>query len=183
MRSVLSILVFCLLFPALATADSFERSFEENKKLLYSLDSLLAHQDVFVKVKEERIMQLKKQYNQVKDVKELYAMNRMIYLEYWVYDADSALHYINKNGFYFTPSVRNDSLYAMKDAKSPQSSSTFQGLTNAVSLFIEIRGIGLGRTCFARRAECGFLVRTGVREWLCQFRGGSYGVWERVADI
>ncbi len=30
----------------------------------------------------------------------------------------------------------------MKDAKSPQSSSTFQGLTNAVSLFIEIRGIG-----------------------------------------
>lgn len=97
MRSVLSILVFCFLFPALATADSFERSFEENKKLLYSLDSLLAHQDVFVKVKEERIMQLKKQYNQVKDVKELYAMNRMIYLEYRVYDADSALHYINKN--------------------------------------------------------------------------------------
>lgn len=60
--------------------------------------------------------------------------------------------------FYFTPSIRNDSLYVVKDAKSPQSSSTFQGLTNAVSLFIEIRGIGLGRTCFTRRAECGFLV-------------------------
>lgn len=42
-------------------------------------------------------MQLKKQHSQVKDVKELYAMNRMIYLEYRVYDADSALHYINKN--------------------------------------------------------------------------------------
>ena len=52
------------------------------------------------------------------------------------------------SGFYFTPSVRNDSLYAMKDAKSPQSSSTFQGLTNAVSLFIEIRGIGLGKSVF-----------------------------------
>lgn len=63
-----------------------------------------------------------------------------------------------RSGFYFTPSIRNDSLYAVKDAKSPQSSSTFQGLTNAVSLFIEIRGIGLGRTCFARRAACGFLV-------------------------
>jgi len=62
------------------------------------------------------------------------------------------------SGFYFTPSIRNDSLYAVKDAKSPQSSSTFQALTNAVSLFIEIRGIGLGRTSFARRAECGFLV-------------------------
>lgn len=63
-----------------------------------------------------------------------------------------------RSGFYFTPNVKNDSLYAVKDGKSPQSSSTFQGLTNAVSLFIEIRGIGLGRTCFARRAECGFIV-------------------------
>lgn len=63
-----------------------------------------------------------------------------------------------RSGFYFTPSVRNDSLFAVKDAKSPQSSSTFQGLTNTISLFIEIRGIGLGRTCFARRTECGFLV-------------------------
>ena len=52
----------------------------------------------------------------------------------------------------------------MKDAKSPQSSSTFQGLTNAVSLFIEIRGIGLGRACFARRAECGFLVSRSLLE-------------------
>ena len=68
------------------------------------------------------------------------------------------------SGFYFTPNVRNDSLYAMKDAKSPQSSSTFQGLTNAVSLFIEIRGIGLGRACFARRAECGFLVSRSLLE-------------------
>ena len=52
----------------------------------------------------------------------------------------------------------------MKDAKSPQSSSTFQGLTNAVSLFIEIRGIGLGKACFARRAECGFLVSRNLLE-------------------
>ena len=68
------------------------------------------------------------------------------------------------SGFYFTPSIKNDSLYAAKDAKSPQSSSTFQGLTNAVSLFIEIRGIGLGRTSFARRAECGFLVSRSILE-------------------
>jgi hypothetical protein len=65
--------------------------------LLHSLDSLLEQQDLFVRVKEERIKQLKMQYSRVKDVKELYAMNRMVYLEYRVYDADSALHYINKN--------------------------------------------------------------------------------------
>lgn len=65
--------------------------------MLHSLDSLLEQQDLFVRVKEERIKQLKMQYSRVKDVKELYAMNRMVYLEYRVYDADSALHYINKN--------------------------------------------------------------------------------------
>lgn len=68
------------------------------------------------------------------------------------------------SGFYFTPNIQNDSLYAIKDAKSPQSSSTYQGLTNAVSLFIEIRGIGLGRTSFARRAECGFVVSRSLLE-------------------
>ena len=68
------------------------------------------------------------------------------------------------SGFYFTPHIKNDSLYAMKDAKSPQSSSTYQGLTNTVSLFIEIRGIGLGRTSFARRADCGFQVSRSLLE-------------------
>ena len=78
-------------------ADTSKHALEENRKLLHSLDSLLEQQDLFVRVKEERIKQLKMQYSRVKDVKELYAMNRMVYLEYRVYDADSALHYINKN--------------------------------------------------------------------------------------
>lgn len=97
MKSGLFILIVCLLFPAYACADTSKHALEENRKLLHSLDSLLEQQDLFVRVKEERIQQLKMQYSRVKDVKELYAMNRMIYLEYRVYDADSALHYINKN--------------------------------------------------------------------------------------
>lgn len=84
-------------FPAYVCADTSKHALEENRKLLHSLDSLLEQQDLFVRVKEERIKQLKMQYSRVKDVKELYAMNRMVYLEYRVYDADSALHYINKN--------------------------------------------------------------------------------------
>lgn len=75
---------------------------------------------------------------------------------------DEAERELNDNGytsgFYFTPRFANGGLSAAKDAKSPQSSSTFQALTNAVSLFIEIRGIGLGRTSFTRRAECGYLI-------------------------
>ena len=97
MKSDLFILIICLLFPAYVCADTSKHALEENRKLLHSLDSLLEQQDLFVRVKEERIKQLKMQYSRVKDVKELYAMNRMVYLEYRVYDADSALHYINKN--------------------------------------------------------------------------------------
>lgn len=97
MKSDLFILIVCLLFSAYACADTSKHALEENRKLLHSLDSLLEQQDLFVRVKEERIKQLKMQYSRVKDVKELYAMNRMVYLEYRVYDADSALHYINKN--------------------------------------------------------------------------------------
>lgn len=97
MKSGLFILIVCLLFPAYVCADTSKHALEENRKLLHSLDSLLEQQDLFVIVKEERIKQLKMQYSRVKDVKELYAMNRMVYLEYRVYDADSALHYINKN--------------------------------------------------------------------------------------
>ena len=97
MKSGLFILIVWLLFPAYVCADTSKHALEENRKLLHSLDSLLEQQDLFVRVKEERIKQLKMQYSRVKDVKELYAMNRMVYLEYRVYDADSALHYINKN--------------------------------------------------------------------------------------
>lgn len=97
MKSGLFILIVCLLFPAYVCADTSKHALEENRKLLHSLDSLLEQQDLFVRVKEERIKQLKMQYSRVKDVKKLYAMNRMVYLEYRVYDADSALHYINKN--------------------------------------------------------------------------------------
>lgn len=73
------------------------------------------------------------------------------------------------SGFYFTPHIKHDSIYITKDAKSPQSSSTFQALTQAVSLFIEIRGIGLGRTSFARRTECGFLVARSILKTVAQY--------------
>lgn len=97
MRIGLCMLFICFLFPASVCADITKHALEENRKLLHSLDSLLELQDLFVRAKEERIMQLKIRYSQVKDIEQLYEMNRMVYLEYQVYDADSALHYINKN--------------------------------------------------------------------------------------
>lgn len=61
MKSGLFILIVCLLFPAYVCADTSKHALEENRKLLHSLDSLLEQQDLFVRVKEERIKQLKMQ--------------------------------------------------------------------------------------------------------------------------
>jgi hypothetical protein len=96
-RNSLFIVIACSLLSASVYADTSKHALEENRKLLHSLDSLFEQEDMFVRIKEERIMQLKMQYSRVKDVEELYTMNRMVYLEYRVYDADSALHYINRN--------------------------------------------------------------------------------------
>lgn len=67
-------------------------------------------------------------------------------------------------GYYFTPKLESDRLWISKGAGSPQSSSTNFALSNAVSLFIEIRGIGLGRTSFERRTEAGFIVAANMLE-------------------
>lgn len=62
------------------------------------------------------------------------------------------------SGFYFTPEVKQGKLRLLKGAKSPQSSSTSFALSNAVSMFVEIRGIGLGMVSFARRTDVGFRI-------------------------
>lgn len=62
------------------------------------------------------------------------------------------------SSFYFTPEVKEGKLTLLKGAKSPQSSSTSFALSNAVAMFLEIRGIGLGNVSFARRTDVGFRV-------------------------
>ena len=48
----------------------------------------------------------------------------------------------------------------------------------------ELPGRLFHHSSFTEECEpCGNAVRTGVREWLCQFRGGSYEVGERITDI
>lgn len=67
-------------------------------------------------------------------------------------------------GYYFTPNLKEGRLFLSKGARSPQSSSTSYALSNAISMFIEIRGIGLGCTSFARRADAGFTVAKTLLE-------------------
>ncbi len=74
------------------------------------------------------------------------------------------------SGFYFTPRLINDFLYIVKDGKSPQSSSTWQGLANAVSLFMEIKGIGMGKDLLDKRTDCGFIAVQNILRTACNQR-------------
>ncbi len=65
--------------------------------------------------------------------------------------------------FYFSANASGDELILSKGAQSPQSSSTSYALSNAVSMLVEIRGIGMGKTSLKRRTYCTYLV---AREFL-----------------
>ncbi len=62
------------------------------------------------------------------------------------------------HNFYFTTDVSGDEIVLNKGAQSPHSSSTSYALANAVSMLVETRGIGLGRTSFKRRTYSVYLV-------------------------
>lgn len=65
--------------------------------LIAGLDSVLAESGEFIKAKEARIEQLrKKESSMLKDEERLW-LNKMLYDEYFVYKADSAMSYVNSN--------------------------------------------------------------------------------------
>lgn len=90
-------LVFLSCFSASAIELFPGDNLKRHEKLLTALDSLLAQKELFVYAKEERILQLKKQKEKASTSEEQYMMNKLIYVEYRVYNADSALYYIELN--------------------------------------------------------------------------------------
>lgn len=70
------------------------------------------------------------------------------------------------HGFYFTVAGdEHGGYYIRKDGGNPRSSTTFQALTNAVSLFFEIKGIGLDDDLLPRRADVGLVaLRSAIRK-------------------
>ena len=74
-------------------------------------------------------------------------------------EAEAALEeYGYTHNFYFTAGEYRDSIVLNKGAQSPHSSSTSYALSNAVSVLVETRGIGLGRISFARRTHSAYVV-------------------------
>lgn len=65
---------------------------------------------------------------------------------------------------YFTIDEDASEMTLKINAKSPQSSSTSYALSNAITFFAELRGIGLGRTSFGRRTNCAYIIARTVLE-------------------
>lgn len=97
MRTIYFISLFIICFTVSTVGRGAESGLQQHQKLLTTLDSLLEKKDYFIEAKETRILQLKKQREKANTSEEVYLINKMIYEEYRVYNADSALHYIDEN--------------------------------------------------------------------------------------
>lgn len=65
--------------------------------LLDSLDVMIMQQDKYVKQKEDRIRDVRSRIRRNANIEELYTMNSLLYDEYYVYDADTALNIAKRN--------------------------------------------------------------------------------------
>jgi hypothetical protein len=81
------------------------------------------------------------------DVEKNLEKNKIVFDNYFVPDQDSSKVNVLRMG-----------------GDSPRSSSTSFGLTNAVSILFEIRGIGLDRNSYKRRVYSGYLIAQSILE-------------------
>ncbi len=65
--------------------------------LLDSLEAMVARQDEFIAQKEERINEVRRRMKKMANAEERYTMNSLLYDEYYVYDADTALNLAKRN--------------------------------------------------------------------------------------
>ncbi|MBR1406644.1 MAG: succinylglutamate desuccinylase/aspartoacylase family protein [Bacteroidales bacterium] len=88
---------------------------------------------------------------------------RQAVLDHLVAPARKALDGIGYSHYnYFTLNSDGPELALVMGARSPQSSSTSYSLSGAVSMLVEIRGIGLGRTALARRTNATLTVAQSI---------------------
>lgn len=88
------LVLLLLSVPAFLPAVSYNVGIES---FLIKLDSLIVRKDAFVSVKETKISQLRKRSRNIRTLEERYWLNKMFYDEFFVYNADSAMTYVNLN--------------------------------------------------------------------------------------
>jgi len=115
--------------------------------LLDSLDLMIAQQDKFIATKEERILEVRSRIKKNADIEELYIMNSLLYDEYYVYDADTALNLAKRNLDIATSLNKRDWVAEWKIKASfvyaatgmlPQSMEMLEGI-NSNSLPVNLR--------------------------------------------
>lgn len=84
------------------------------------------------------------------------------------------------HNFYFTTEVSGNEVVLKKGAQSPHSSSTSFALANTVSMLVETRGIGLGRTSFKRRTYSAYLVAASFLESTLQHKEELHEIIEEA---
>lgn len=89
--------LFVFLFLLISTTLSAVPYNAEIESLLSRLDSLIAQKEVFITAKEVKIAQLRKREQSIRTQEERYWLNKMFYDEYFVYNADSAMIYVDQN--------------------------------------------------------------------------------------
>lgn len=88
---------FVFLFLLISTSLSAVPYSAEIESLLSRLDSLIAQKEMFITAKEAKITQLRKRGQSIRTQEERYWLNKMFYDEYFVYNADSAMIYVDQN--------------------------------------------------------------------------------------
>lgn len=96
MKTMKNILLVMLLMMEAAPLQAKE-SGKELERLLFRLDSLIAQKTVYGALKEAQINRLRLRRKQVSSAEEEYWLNSNFYNEFFIYDADSAFYYINRN--------------------------------------------------------------------------------------
>lgn len=94
MKKILCLIILC--WTAMVGAAAANAA-DDVEVLLDSLDAMIAREGEYVAQKEKRIEELRGRIRRGSSVEEQYTMNSLLYYEYYVYDADTALNLAKKN--------------------------------------------------------------------------------------
>lgn len=114
MRCILLIISFLFCLP-IHSEVTYSRELEE---IFSKLDEMILRREEYREMKEERIQRLRKQFNSQSSIEERFHINKLFYEEYYVYNADSAMAYADKNLDIALQLKRKDWEYVWKINKS-----------------------------------------------------------------
>lgn len=96
MKNFIKFLILGFIILGVLPAAGKEKSVEKNYDLLRKLDEIINNHQYHIELKDESLRRLKESLRKAKTEQERLSILRMIYDSYLVYNADSALKYVNQ---------------------------------------------------------------------------------------